>query len=568
MIEIRRARRPRLRRPRLAALLSFVLVRRLLGPAARRVRRAARHQRGSRGAGRGLSDARPPRHGDRELRARGRTRAQGFDRHELRHPAGRRAAHERGQRRHGTASSTIRQTSRSTSCRSGSSRTCSGIDPGLRAEVFRARRRSAAGCGSWRRPTAPTVRSRIRQDARLYAGLFDGPERGSLEVAAGRRIYVHVARGKVTVNGETLAAGDALKLTDTTAARPVGRRGRGSAGLRPAGLRPAPVAERQRGGSPTCTRSTIRPAPPAWSCTSRCSRSARRIGSRLVDFDKDAQHGADVPAPQSARPGAHARDRRQAVLRIRGAAHDPRRASPGGEARAAAGQRAAAPTGTSGSRSSPTRSGPPTVTGSIRRISARTSIRRRCAKRCAGRSRTHGRSWTRISRPTARTCWAPSSRAWTCWRSCTCAGRATCRRPATEWPALRQVRGPHARATELGATLRDRGPDGVARLRPAAGGPASGRVRRSRSDADPAPRARAPAQVERAAEQDHVDEQREPARRRRRGRAAAGRRTIPVPARTTACTRAARTRPRRAPGRSPRESARRPRRAARSRSRG
>jgi quercetin 2,3-dioxygenase len=57
---------------------------------------------------------------------------------------------------------------------------------------------------------------RIHQDARVYAGLFDGNEQASLEVAAGRRIYVHVARGEVTANGETLHAGDALKLTDRT----------------------------------------------------------------------------------------------------------------------------------------------------------------------------------------------------------------------------------------------------------------------------------------------------------------------------------------------------------------
>jgi hypothetical protein len=57
---------------------------------------------------------------------------------------------------------------------------------------------------------------RMHQDARLYSGLFDGPERGTLQVAPGRRIYVHVARGSITANGEALAAGDALKLTDAT----------------------------------------------------------------------------------------------------------------------------------------------------------------------------------------------------------------------------------------------------------------------------------------------------------------------------------------------------------------
>jgi quercetin 2,3-dioxygenase len=56
---------------------------------------------------------------------------------------------------------------------------------------------------------------RIHQDARLFSGLLDGAERTALEVLPGRRLYVHVARGKVTANGEALDAGDALKLTDT-----------------------------------------------------------------------------------------------------------------------------------------------------------------------------------------------------------------------------------------------------------------------------------------------------------------------------------------------------------------
>ena len=56
---------------------------------------------------------------------------------------------------------------------------------------------------------------RIHQDARLYAGLFDGAEQASFEAAAGRRLYVHVARGAVEANGINLGAGDALKLSDT-----------------------------------------------------------------------------------------------------------------------------------------------------------------------------------------------------------------------------------------------------------------------------------------------------------------------------------------------------------------
>ncbi len=52
---------------------------------------------------------------------------------------------------------------------------------------------------------------RVHQDARLYAGLFDGAERARLELASGRRVYVHLARGRLRANGEALEAGDALK---------------------------------------------------------------------------------------------------------------------------------------------------------------------------------------------------------------------------------------------------------------------------------------------------------------------------------------------------------------------
>lgn len=51
----------------------------------------------------------------------------------------------------------------------------------------------------------------LHQDARLYAGLFDGAERASHALARGRKGYVHVARGRIKVNGEALGAGDALK---------------------------------------------------------------------------------------------------------------------------------------------------------------------------------------------------------------------------------------------------------------------------------------------------------------------------------------------------------------------
>jgi redox-sensitive bicupin YhaK (pirin superfamily) len=59
----------------------------------------------------------------------------------------------------------------------------------------------------------------INQDARVYAGLFDGAEQADLEVKSGRRIYVHVARGAVTANGIALGAGDALQVTQAAQLR-------------------------------------------------------------------------------------------------------------------------------------------------------------------------------------------------------------------------------------------------------------------------------------------------------------------------------------------------------------
>ena len=57
----------------------------------------------------------------------------------------------------------------------------------------------------------------IHQDARIYAGLIDGEEQAQLQVAAGRRVYLHVARGAINANGNELSAGDALRLSDGAA---------------------------------------------------------------------------------------------------------------------------------------------------------------------------------------------------------------------------------------------------------------------------------------------------------------------------------------------------------------
>ena len=59
----------------------------------------------------------------------------------------------------------------------------------------------------------------IHQDARVYAGLLEGTERAALQLAPGRRGYVHVARGEVTVDGQRLGAGDAAMITGSEAVK-------------------------------------------------------------------------------------------------------------------------------------------------------------------------------------------------------------------------------------------------------------------------------------------------------------------------------------------------------------
>jgi quercetin 2,3-dioxygenase len=55
----------------------------------------------------------------------------------------------------------------------------------------------------------------IHQDAFVYAALLDGADRAVHTLRPGRRAYAHVARGCLTVNGQPLGAGDALKATQT-----------------------------------------------------------------------------------------------------------------------------------------------------------------------------------------------------------------------------------------------------------------------------------------------------------------------------------------------------------------
>ncbi len=52
----------------------------------------------------------------------------------------------------------------------------------------------------------------VHADAALYAGLFDGAESATLALDPARKGYVHLVRGALAVNGQTLKTGDAALL--------------------------------------------------------------------------------------------------------------------------------------------------------------------------------------------------------------------------------------------------------------------------------------------------------------------------------------------------------------------
>ena len=56
----------------------------------------------------------------------------------------------------------------------------------------------------------------MRQDAVLYAGLFDGAERAQLEIPPARLVFVHVARGALSVQGRALGPGDGFATSGGT----------------------------------------------------------------------------------------------------------------------------------------------------------------------------------------------------------------------------------------------------------------------------------------------------------------------------------------------------------------
>jgi redox-sensitive bicupin YhaK (pirin superfamily) len=86
-----------------------------------------------------------------------------------------------------------------------------GIAPGYEQKHFSASDKR----GRLRLVASPDGRDgsvTIHADATIRSGLFDGAEQAQVTLDPTRLAYVQVARGRVNVNGRTLAAGDAATL--------------------------------------------------------------------------------------------------------------------------------------------------------------------------------------------------------------------------------------------------------------------------------------------------------------------------------------------------------------------
>jgi hypothetical protein len=93
-----------------------------------------------------------------------------------------------------------------------------GIKPGYEQKTFS----EAEKRGTLRLVASPDAANgslTINTDAKVYAGLFDKGESASLDLAPGRHAWVHVARGKVKINGTELVDGDGAALSEERAIR-------------------------------------------------------------------------------------------------------------------------------------------------------------------------------------------------------------------------------------------------------------------------------------------------------------------------------------------------------------
>jgi hypothetical protein len=86
-----------------------------------------------------------------------------------------------------------------------------GVEPGYEQKTFSdAQKRGVLRLVASKDGAEGSVH--LHADAALYAGLFEAGESAELPVDATRKAYVQLLRGRLTVNGQILHAGDALRV--------------------------------------------------------------------------------------------------------------------------------------------------------------------------------------------------------------------------------------------------------------------------------------------------------------------------------------------------------------------
>lgn len=90
-----------------------------------------------------------------------------------------------------------------------------GLTPGYQQKAFATESKRSRWC-LLASPDQADGSLRIHQDTRIFAALLDGTETLNYSITAKRRIYLHIARGAITANGQTLTTGDALMFSDET----------------------------------------------------------------------------------------------------------------------------------------------------------------------------------------------------------------------------------------------------------------------------------------------------------------------------------------------------------------
>ena len=88
-----------------------------------------------------------------------------------------------------------------------------GIQPGYEQKRF-TREGKAGRLRLVASPTGKDGSVTIHTDAEVFAGVFDRGQRAEHTLAPNRHAWIHVARGNVRVNGQELAAGDGLAISD------------------------------------------------------------------------------------------------------------------------------------------------------------------------------------------------------------------------------------------------------------------------------------------------------------------------------------------------------------------